>query len=119
LCYQCCWKALSENDLDARVTGVLPWVLLRYPELDWSWLVSHVKLRNLQNRLGFLVSVAREVAEARPDWSASAARLREVELDLDRARLAAETTLNREAMPQAEGSGCAPTVLPWPNAGTS
>jgi transcriptional regulator with XRE-family HTH domain len=95
-------EALSEDDLDARVTEALPWVLARYPDLDWDWLVSHVKLRNLQNRLGFLVAVAREFAEAHPDWSASAAPLREFERDLDRARLAGETTLGREAMPQAE-----------------
>lgn len=94
--------ALSEDDLDARVTEALPWVLVRYPDLDWDWLVSHVKLRNLQNRLGFLVAVAREVAEAHPNWSASTVRLSQVGNDLERARLVAETTLSREAMPNAE-----------------
>ena len=94
--------ALSEDDLDFRVTEALPWVLLRYPDLNWDWLVSNAKLRNLQNRLGFLVAVAREFAEARPGWSASVTRLRQVEQELERARLAAETTLSREAMPQAE-----------------
>jgi transcriptional regulator with XRE-family HTH domain len=96
------FEALSKDDLDARVTGALPWVLLRYPDLDWDWLVSHAKLRNLQNRLGFLVAVAREFAETHLAWSASVARLRQVEQGLERARLAAETTLGREAMPQAE-----------------
>lgn len=95
-------EALSEDNLDARVTEALPWVLVQYPELDWDWLVSHAKLRNLQNRLGFLVEVAGELAEGRPDRSAAAARLKEVELELERARLAAETTLGREAMPPAE-----------------
>lgn len=95
-------EALSEDNLDARVTEALPWVLMQYPELDWDWLVSHAKLRNLQNRLGFLVGVARDLAEGRPDRSAAAARLAEVERELDRARLAAETTLSREAMPPAE-----------------
>ncbi len=95
-------EALAEDDLDARVTEALPWVLLRYPDLDWDWLVSHAKLRNLQNRLGFLVAVAREFAEAHPGWVASAARLRQVEQELERARLAAETTLGREEMPRAE-----------------
>lgn len=94
--------ALSQDNLDARVTEALPWVLMQYPELDWDWLVSHAKLRNLQNRLGFLVAVARTLAEGRPDGSAAAARLAEVERELDRARLAAETTLGREAMPSAE-----------------
>ena len=95
-------EALLEDDLDARVTEALPWVLLRYPELNWDWLASHAKLRNLQNRLGFLVSLARELAEAHSNWSASAVRLSQVEKDLERSRLAAETTLGREAMARAE-----------------
>ena len=95
-------EALSEDNLDARVTEALPWVLVQYPTLNWDWLVSHAKLRNLQNRLGFLVGVAGDLAEGRPDRSAAAARLEEVERELERARLAAETTLSREAMPPAE-----------------
>lgn len=95
-------EALSEDRLDARVSEALPWVLLQYPELDWTWLVSHAKLRNLQNRLGFLVGLARELAEGRADRPAAAARLQEVEGELEKARLAAETTLGRELMPPAE-----------------
>ena len=94
--------ALSEDNLDARITRALPWVLLRYSDLNWSWLLAHVKLRNLQNRLGFLVALARELAEDKENDSDTASRLREVETDLDRARLAAETTLSRESMPPAE-----------------
>ena len=94
--------ALSEDDLDARVTEALPWVLVRYPELNWDWLATRAKLRNLQNRLGFLVAVARELAESHPEWSNAAKRLTEVEKDLELARLAAETTLSRESMPPAE-----------------
>ena len=94
--------ALSEDDLDARLSQALPWVLVRYPDLNWEWLLTHVKLRNLQNRLGFLVAVSREFAETHGEWSASAEPLRKVERDLDRARLAGETTLCRETMPNAE-----------------
>ncbi len=95
-------EALSQDELDARVTAALPWVLMSYPDLNWDWLTSHVKLQNLQNRLGFLVTVARELAEARPDGSEAAKRLRDVESDLERSRLAAETTLGRDSMPPAE-----------------
>jgi transcriptional regulator with XRE-family HTH domain len=95
-------EALSEENLDARVTEALPWVLLQYAELDWDWLVSHAKLRNVQNRLGFLVGVSGELAQSRPERAAAAVRLKEAERDLERARLAAETTLSRETMPQAE-----------------
>ncbi|MGH9369035.1 MAG: helix-turn-helix domain-containing protein [Thermoanaerobaculia bacterium] len=95
-------EALSENDLDARVTEALPWVLVRYSELDWDWLLTHAKLRNLQNRLGFLVSVARELSERHPDRFGAAPRLRKAERELEQARLAAETTLGRDSMPPAE-----------------
>jgi hypothetical protein len=94
--------AVSHDNLDARVTEALPWVLRQYTDLDWDWLVSNTKLRNLQNRLGFLVGLAAELAERRTERSAAGARLREVELQFERARLVAETTLGREAMPPAE-----------------
>jgi transcriptional regulator with XRE-family HTH domain len=95
-------QALSEDNLDARVTEALPWVLVRYPDLDWEWLVTRAKLRNVQNRLGFLVGVARDLADRRSDLAAAAARLAEVERALEQSRLVAETTLSREAMPVAE-----------------
>jgi len=94
--------ALSEDDLDARITRALPWVLLQFPDLNWSWLLTHIKLRNLQNRLGFLVALARELAEGKENKSDAAIRLRQVEGDLERARLMAETTLSRESMPPSE-----------------
>jgi transcriptional regulator with XRE-family HTH domain len=95
-------EALSEEDLDARVTCALPWVLVEYPDLNWNWLLTHVKLRNLQNRLGFLVSLARELAERTGNKPDAARRLSEVERELEQARLVAETTLSRESMPAAE-----------------
>ncbi len=94
-------EALSQDDLDARVTRALPWVLARYPHLNWAWLLHHVKLRNLQNRLGFLASLARALAEERGDQAGSE-RLRDVASELEKARLAAETTLGHESMPEAE-----------------
>jgi transcriptional regulator with XRE-family HTH domain len=95
-------EALSRSELDARVAEALPWVLVRYPDLDWKWLVSQVKLADLQNRLGFLVSVARKLAEQKRGWGGSAPKLRAVESELENARLAAETTLGRESMSEAE-----------------
>lgn len=94
-------EALSQRDLDARVVEALPWVLRRYPDLSWHWLVENAKQRNLQNRLGFLVTVAREAAERGADAHA-VATLSRVEKELELARLAAETTLGRESMPEAE-----------------
>ena len=58
-------RALRASDVDARVVEALPWVLLKYPDLDWAWLLREAKVDDLQNRLGFLVSVARQLAELR------------------------------------------------------
>jgi transcriptional regulator with XRE-family HTH domain len=95
-------EALSQRDLDARLAEALPWVMARYPDLDWYWLESATKLRNLQNRVGFLVTVARQFSERKPEFRKASARLKKAEDDLERARLAAETTLARESMPAAE-----------------
>jgi transcriptional regulator with XRE-family HTH domain len=94
-------KAVSADELDARLAQAVPWVLLEYADLDWSWLSDQAKLRNRQNRLGYLVDVARELAQ-RQGHAESAARLASIERELEDARLASETTLGRESMPAAE-----------------
>jgi hypothetical protein len=45
----------------------LPWVALEYPDLNWDWLVDRVKVTDCQNRLGFVVAPARQVAVRRRD----------------------------------------------------
>jgi transcriptional regulator with XRE-family HTH domain len=95
-------EAVLQRDLETRLAEALPWVLLNYPDLDWPWLVRHIKLEDAQNRLGFLVSVARNLAEKRADLQTAFTRLSEVERQLERARLAREDTLCRESMPTAE-----------------
>ena len=93
--------ALSQESLDGRVAEALPWVLEQFPSLDWDWLVDHAKRRNVQNRLGFLVTVARMVAAKRLN-EAAVEKLSRVQEELESSRLVAETTLGREAMPSAE-----------------
>jgi hypothetical protein len=39
----------------------VPWLLAEHSNLDWDWLVQECKLRNLQNRLGYLVQLAQEL----------------------------------------------------------
>ena len=51
--------ALSQDNLEARVAEALPWLALRY-DLDFRWLVPEARKRNLQNRLGFTVTLARK-----------------------------------------------------------
>jgi transcriptional regulator with XRE-family HTH domain len=93
--------ALAQLELEARVVEALPWVLLRYWTLDRDWLVREAKLRDLQNRLGFVVRLAREVAEPEGDRPRLAG-LRALEAALDQSRLAREDTLGRAGLSEAE-----------------
>jgi len=94
--------ALLQKDLETRLAEALPWVLLTYSDLDWSWLIGQVKLRDAQNRLGFLVTMAKNLATNRSEFQAAVERLSVVEHQLERARLAREDTLCRESMSAAE-----------------
>ena len=67
--------ALNEGNLDSRIVEGLPWVVLTNPEMDWEWLRSRVSEHRRQNRLGFIVALAIELAERESD-SARAAKLR-------------------------------------------
>lgn len=95
-------EALLQDDLETRLAEALPWVLLTYPDLDWVWLVRHAKLHDAQNRMGFLVAVAKDLATGRPEFESAFTQLSAIEQQLERARLAREDTLCRESMPAAE-----------------
>jgi hypothetical protein len=51
--------ALAQSNLEARVAEALPWLVFRYPEMNFEWLVPQARMKNLQNRLGFTVTLAR------------------------------------------------------------
>jgi transcriptional regulator with XRE-family HTH domain len=93
--------ALAQDDLDPRLVEALPWLVLRYSTLDWSWVVREAKVRDLQNRLGFVVSLARSLAD-RADDTQKARPLVDLEVQLDRSRLAREDTLCRASLPEPE-----------------
>lgn len=95
--------ALSKDDLEARLTEALPWLLLRYGgDLDTSWLLEQARVSNLQNRLGFVVNLARRVAEVVPQYQHHAHVLRQLEQELEVSRLAREDTLCQTSLPQAK-----------------
>ena len=54
--------AVDQDSLDRRVVEALPWLVYTYPEMDWEWLTRNAKLNDRQNRLGFVVDLAGEVA---------------------------------------------------------
>ncbi|MGH6689509.1 MAG: helix-turn-helix domain-containing protein [Gammaproteobacteria bacterium] len=94
--------ALAQDDLEPRLVEALPWVALRYcTTLDWSSVLPAAKIHDLQNRLGFVVDLARRLAERAGD-ERKAGALANLESQLERSRLAREDTLCRASLPEAE-----------------
>ena len=87
-------SALTREDLDPRVTEGLPWLLLHHPDMDEGWLLDQARRHNLQNRLGFMVSLARRVAEGHPPLQARAEPLQRLEDAARPSRLAQEETFS-------------------------
>jgi transcriptional regulator with XRE-family HTH domain len=92
--------ALHVDRLEARTVEALPWLVARFPDLNWDWLVPRAKASDLQNRLGFVVTLARELAERSKSPTAESLRAREAELE--RSRLLREDAFGRSSMTDAE-----------------
>jgi hypothetical protein len=85
---------LSAGDMDARVCqGLIYLARTCATRIRWDWLMAQAKLRNLQNRLGFLVDLA-----IHPGEPGGLARVRD---ELANARLLAESTFCWDSMPAA------------------
>lgn len=93
--------AMAATDVEVRVIEALPWLVVEYNNLDWEWLIREAKVRDVQNRLGFIVTLARQIAEKQGGGSA-AVRLRGVEESLERSRLVCEDTLCQTSLSDAE-----------------
>ncbi len=93
--------ALAQEDLESRLVEALPWLVLRFWPLDQEWLIREARLLDLQNRLGFVVTLARRLAEGAGDQSRAHA-FKDLETVLERSRLAREDTLCRASLPEAE-----------------
>jgi transcriptional regulator with XRE-family HTH domain len=95
--------ALAQEDLEARLFEGLPWLVLHYWEMDARWLAEQARLHNLQNRLGFVVTLARHagcrvgLADPRRD-----AALETLEASLKDSLLAKEEPLSKARMTEAE-----------------
>jgi DNA-binding XRE family transcriptional regulator len=94
--------AVVKRDLETRLVEALPWVLGKYPDLNWEWLRDRVKLQNVQNRLGYVVHLAKETMRALPAQPSVVPVLSSWENELEQARLAHEGTLCRDSMPERE-----------------
>lgn len=93
--------AISRDNLEVRVVEGLPWLVAEYYDLDWDWLTREATARGSQNRLGFIVSLGRRIAEIRGAAEAQR-KLRQQQEVLDQARLAREDTLCQNMISEAE-----------------
>ncbi len=93
--------ALMQSDLDSRVAKGLPWLAFQYTAMNWDWLVRNAKLHDLQNRLGFVVTLAKQVAE-RTHAEGKVSQLTECETRLERSRLVREDTFCHASLTEVE-----------------
>lgn len=94
-------SALDHSDLDSRLVEALPWLTFTYADMDWDWLVMNAKVRDRQNRLGYVITLARKLDRKGTD-SARSKKLETIQHLLERSRLAGEDTLCHDSMTQAE-----------------
>jgi len=56
--------ALAQDNLEPRLTEALPWLLMNYANMSKTnrdWLLEQARLRNLTNRLGFVITLAMQI----------------------------------------------------------
>ncbi len=88
--------ALSLDDLDPRLAEALPWLLVNFEGLDFLDLIQRAKVKDLQNRLGFTVSLAAKVAERNAVFKRNYLELHKAKETLERSRLVREDTYGRK-----------------------
>lgn len=93
--------ALTKDELESRLSEALPWLVLKFSTMKWDWVVLQVKMHDSQNRLGFVLTLARLLAE-RMGNAALSLQLSNVEKGLLPSVLLRELTFCHEHMPQAE-----------------
>jgi hypothetical protein len=81
---------LAMEPADPRLTEAMPWLLLNFDGFNQEQLVTAARELNIQNRLGFIVSIAKTVAESSPALSHRVQELMALESALEPYRLARE-----------------------------
>lgn len=96
-------NALAQDNLEARLTEALPWLLTNYANMsnaNREWLLEQARVRNLTNRLGFVVTLAMRVLARKGETdSESYNSLALLETDLKESRLDKEDTLCQTLSP--------------------
>jgi len=96
-------EALKQDSLESRVVEALPWLLLQYWDMDPEWLVRQAKLNDLQNRLGFAGSLAKQVSlRSSPANGERTRALEELGQMLEESRLVREDTFLKKVNTDVE-----------------
>jgi transcriptional regulator with XRE-family HTH domain len=90
--------ALAAHNLEPRLVESLPWILLNFHDLDTTWLIRESKIRDIQNRLGFIVSMAYEIATKNTGYCERTNPLTALLDTLNRSRLVHQDTLCEEGI---------------------
>ncbi len=95
--------ALAQPDLEPRAVEALPWLLLQFSSIAQDWLLAQARLRNLSNRLGFVVTLARQIEERNSGTGSSTfLTLHSLEQQLRESRLDKEDTLCQSSLSPKE-----------------
>jgi len=96
-------EGLKQDSLEPRLVEALPWLVMNYWDMDKGWLVRNAKLNDLQNRLGFVVTLAKLVSEMSAGVKAERNRaLEELEETLEESRLVREDTFLKKVNTDVE-----------------
>jgi transcriptional regulator with XRE-family HTH domain len=96
--------ALAQDRLEARLFEALPWLVLNYWTMDAKWLVEQAKLHDLQNRLGFVVSLARSATGRTAHNNTCRNALENLESSLRHSLLAREESMGSTSLSETERS---------------
>jgi transcriptional regulator with XRE-family HTH domain len=88
-------RTLAAEWVDTRSLEAMPWLLLRYADFDHRQIVMLAHRHNLQNRVGFVVALAKDVAERNPEYSHRLPELNKLLSSLEPLRLAREDELGQ------------------------
>ena len=89
-------RTLAARRVNARVAEALPWLLLRFADFDQKETLEFAHRNSLQNRFGFVVSLARNVAEHKPEYAHRLPELDKLLCSLEPLRLAREDDLGQQ-----------------------
>ena len=94
---------LKQDSLESRLVEGLPWLVMNYWDMDQGWLVRNAKLNDLQNRLGFVVTLAMRLSAMSGQVNEDRDRaLQGLEKTLEESRLAREDTFLKKANTDVE-----------------